>query len=97
MTRGSQLLRPRPATPLPAPWLAPPDSTAQRVERLDGIAERIRAHVLFMGGIGALRGASQESKDRAVAASFDCIAGCDACLGELRRRLRVGAKLSRRQ
>lgn len=79
--------RRRPTTPLPGPLLTPAESTAQRLERLDGIAERIRAHVAFMRGIGGLAGASKESKDRAVASCYACLVACDGQLGQVSRSL----------
>lgn len=87
MAANSAPSRRRPPTPLPGPWLMPAESTSQRLERLDGIAERIRAHVAFLRDIGGLSGSSKEAKDRAVAASYAWLVASDGQLGRLRQGL----------
>jgi hypothetical protein len=76
------------------PWVwpsqPPPQTTEQRLERIEALARRVQYYVQFIAKVGDLRGASGEAKEKAVAAFHERMAALERQLGLIHESLQLG-------
>ena len=78
-----------PATPLAAtgrpggPWPTPPDTTEERLRRIEALGQRINGYVQFMCQVGNLKGTSPEAKEKAVVAFYERMVVVERQLGRI--------------
>jgi hypothetical protein len=77
-------------TPLPPPPLPPCLTTADRLEQIEVLGQRINGYIQFIREVGALGGSSGEAKDRAVADFYEHLAVLDGRLCRIQEDLRLG-------
>ena len=76
--------------PQAGPWLTPPWTTAERLQRIEGMVERIKGYVQFMCKVDALNGTSAEAKEKAVVAFYDRMVILEHQLGRIQEDLQLG-------
>lgn len=74
---------------VPGPWLTPPWSLEERLQRIEIMGQKIDGHVRFMCQVGSLDGASTEAKERAVAAFYERMVIVEKQLGRIPENLRL--------
>jgi hypothetical protein len=74
----------------PAPLGNRPATTAERLLDLERMREQINENISFICQIGALRGSSTESKDKAVASFHHCMCVLERQLARILDELRLG-------
>ncbi len=85
----SAALRPE-KTPPAGPWYTPPWTTAERVQRIEAIGQRINSYVQFMCQVGNLNGTSAEAKEKAVAVFYERMVILERQLGRIQEDLQLG-------
>jgi hypothetical protein len=53
------------------PWLTPPWTLAEHLQRIEALGQRINGYVQFMCQVGSLNGTSAEAKERSVTAFYE--------------------------
>ena len=80
--------------PVGWPWVwpsqLPPQTTGQRLERIEALALRVQFYAQFIAKVGELRGASGEAKEKAVAAFHERLAALEGQLGLIYESLQLG-------
>jgi hypothetical protein len=76
--------------PQAGPWLTPPWTTAERLQRIEGMVQRINGYVQFMCQIDDLNGTSAEAKEKAVAAFYERMVILEHQLGRIQEDLQLG-------
>lgn len=74
----------------PSPWVQPPLTTEERLQRIEALGQRIAGYVQFMCQVGSLDGTSDEMKQRAVTAFYERMALVEGQLGRIQEDLRLG-------
>jgi hypothetical protein len=72
-----------------SPWLKPPWTMAEHLERIKAIGQRIDSYILFMCQIDTLSGSSAEAKERAVTAFYEQMLVVESQLGHIHETLRL--------
>jgi hypothetical protein len=96
MTRPTKAPRPPAAPPRPepepddGPWQTPPETTAERLQRITTLGRRIHEYVQFMRRVGKLNGTSSEAREKAVAAFYEQMALLERQLSRIQEDLRLG-------
>jgi hypothetical protein len=70
--------------------LAPPETTEERLHRIEVTGQMITGHVEFMPGVGTLGGASAEAKEKAVRAFYERLTALERQLARILDELRLG-------
>jgi hypothetical protein len=76
--------------PLTDPWLTPPGSMEERLDRIQVLGDRIEGHVKFMRGVGKLNGTSMESKQKAVLQFYERLYLLEQELAQIQENLCLG-------
>ena len=85
----------RAAVPLPVgdahagPWLTPPWTLEERLQRIGALGQRIDGYVQFMCQVGSLNGTSAEAKERAVTAFLERLIVVESQLGGIQESLQL--------
>ena len=69
------------------PCLTPPVTTADRLERIRGLGQRVDGSIQFMCALDRLAGTSAEAKEKAVAAFYTCLQALEQDLGRIQDHL----------
>ncbi len=67
-----------------APW-----TTAERLQGIEAMGQRISGYVQFMCQVGSLTGTSAEAKEKAVAAFYERMIALERQLGRIQEDLRL--------
>ena len=84
------------AVPLPleqpyaGPWPVPPRTTAEYLQRIEAMGQRIKGYVQFICKVGTLNGTSAEARDKAIAAFYERMVALERQLGRVQDDLRLG-------
>jgi hypothetical protein len=82
---------PRPEEELQAgPWLTPPWTNEERLQRIRALGTRINGYVEYIARVGKLSGTSAEAKDKAVAAFYERMVVLERLLGRIQEELHLG-------
>jgi hypothetical protein len=91
--RTKAALRPAPIAPqlirINDSYLAVPLTTADRLERIQALAQRIDGYVQFMSALSGLSGTSTEAKDKAVTGFYECMVALEKQLDRIQNKLRL--------
>lgn len=83
------------ASPVPTiarpggPWLTPPWTLEERVQRIETMGQKINAYIQFMCQIAGLRGASDEVKEKTIAAFYEQMVVAERLLGRIHEDLQL--------
>lgn len=86
----------RPAVPRPeaglsaAFWQTPAWTTAERLQRITAMNQRIGGYVQFMCQVGDLNGTSAEAKEKAVIVFYEQMVVLERQLGRIQEELQLG-------
>jgi hypothetical protein len=72
------------------PWQAPASTTEECLQRIEVLGQRINGYLQFISGASALKGASGEAKERAVAAFYERLVLLERQLGQIQEELQLG-------
>jgi len=70
--------------------LAPPETTEERLHRIEVVGQLVTKHVEFIRGIATLGGASAEAKEKAVLAFYERLTALEHQLAHVLDELRLG-------
>ena len=76
--------------PLPDSWRVPPQTTEDRLARIQLLGQRIDGYIRFMRAIGTLQGTSAEAKDGAVALFYERLVTLEQELARIQENLQLG-------
>jgi hypothetical protein len=71
------------------PWLTPPWTTAERLQRIEAMGLRINGYVQFMCQVESLNGTSAEAKERAVTIFYERMVVVESQLRGIQDALRL--------
>jgi hypothetical protein len=87
----SRRVAPRPEEELQAgPWLTPPWTNEERLQRIEALRQRINGYVEYISRVANLSGTSAEAKDKAVAAFYERMLILERLLGRIQEELHLG-------
>ena len=75
---------------LSIPWAKPPGTTAERLQSIVAMGQRIEGYVQFICKIGDLSGTSAEAKDKTVAVFYEQMLLLERQLGRIQEDLQLG-------
>jgi hypothetical protein len=78
---------PLPSAPLPKPA---PLTTAERLQRIEAMGQRIEGYVQFICRVGDLTGTSAEAKEAAITAFHDRLERLESQLARIQEELKLG-------
>lgn len=76
--------------PSAGPWLTPPWTTEERLQRIEALGQRIQGYVTYMIKTGGMAGTSAEAKERAVIAFYERLMIVERQLGSIQEELQLG-------
>jgi hypothetical protein len=90
MTTKTKPAAPHSAVPLPGPWLTPPWSITERLQRIEAMGQRIAGYVHFMCSVDNLNGTSAEAKEKAATIFYERMVVLERELGRIQEDLQLG-------
>jgi len=71
-------------------WQPPPDTTEQRLQRIEAMGRRINGYVEYLCQSGSRNGTSVEAKEKAVASFYERMIIVERQLGRIHEELQLG-------
>jgi len=90
ITKKAKVKAPPADEPGAGPWLTPPTSEEERLQRIEAMGLKITKYVQFIRKVHGLCGTSVESRDRAVVAFYERMVVLERQLGRIQEELQLG-------